>query len=67
MLCNIEKGVENNGDNLNDTDILEQTFFQLSSDGKSWLKDYLQNLVSLQNIIAGGSSGSIHCLFSKEE
>jgi len=35
---------------------LEQNFHQLSTEGQSQLKDYLQSLVSLQNTITGADS-----------
>jgi len=35
-----------------DTEILEQSFSQLPSEGKVQLRDYLQNLISIQNTIA---------------
>jgi hypothetical protein len=39
--------------NSSEINFLEQNFSQLSAEGQSRLKDYLQNLVSLQNTITG--------------
>ncbi|MCL2480280.1 MAG: hypothetical protein FWF38_01070 [Spirochaetaceae bacterium] len=52
MLGSIDKELESDKDNSFNTDILEQSFSQLPTEGKIYLKKYLQNLVSLQSVMA---------------
>ena len=52
MLIKAKQGAEKRQDNSFDTGILEQGYSQLPAEGKIHLKDYLQNLVSLQNTMA---------------
>ena len=47
--------------------ILEQGFTQLQAEGKVQLRDYLQNLVSIQNAIAGATPMKDSCILSKDE
>jgi hypothetical protein len=56
MLCYAENDVANLQDNSSGINFLEQNFFQLSAEGQSQLKNYLQSLVSLQNIMTGAVS-----------
>jgi hypothetical protein len=49
MLSNIENRDDGCKDNTSDTGILEQSFSELPPEGKIYLKDCLQNLVSMQN------------------
>jgi hypothetical protein len=48
-------------DSPSDINLLEQNFSQLSAEGQSQLKDYLQSLVSLQNAITKmDSADNVH-------
>ena len=61
MMSNIENNLFCSQDNNSNINFLEQNFSQLSADGQSHLKNYLQSLVSLQNIIKGTESAdSVH-------
>ena len=52
----MDSDFEGSQNSPSDINFLEQNFHQLSVKGQSHLKDYLQNLVSLQNIIIGTDS-----------
>jgi hypothetical protein len=49
----VENGLEHLQDNSSGINFLEQNFSQLSAEGQSRLKNYLQSLVSLQNTMTG--------------
>ena len=49
----MENGVVQLKENPSDNNILEQIFSQLPEEGKNHLRNYLQNLASLQNIMVG--------------
>jgi hypothetical protein len=53
MLYCAENGVLGSQGNSSDINFLKQNFSQLSAEGQSQLKDYLQSLVSLQNTMTG--------------
>ena len=53
MLCIMENDVVDIKDSSSGRDILEQNFSQLPVEGRVLLKNYLQNLVSMQNTMAG--------------
>ena len=54
MLGSNKRELERYNDNSFDINILEQGFFQLSEEAKLHLENYLQDLLSIQNSIAGG-------------
>jgi hypothetical protein len=56
MWCNVGNSAAGQKENSSDIGILEQNFTQLPAEGKSLLKNYLQNLVSLQNAMRGAIS-----------
>jgi len=53
MLYSTENDAGDSQDYSFGINFLEQNFHQLSADGQSHLKDYLESLVSLQNTIIG--------------
>ena len=60
MLCSLENGVVCDKDKSSDISLLEQEFTQLPPEGRNYLKKYLQNLVSLQNMAVGAdNTGSL--------
>ena len=56
MLCSVEKGVEETGNCSFGTDILAYGFTQLPAEGRSHFKEFLQNLVSMQNTMTGADN-----------
>ena len=54
MLGSNKREPERCNDNSFEINILEQGFFQLPKEAKLYLKNYLQDLLSIQNSIAGG-------------
>ena len=61
-----KKEAEDNQANSFATGILEQSFAQLPAEGRSSLKDYLKNLLSIQNAITGAISSSDTTSVKKE-
>jgi len=61
MLYYTENDVVSSQDNSYGINFLKQNFHQLSVEGQSRLKEYLQSLISLQNTIIGTESAdSVH-------
>jgi len=56
MLCSVENSVEITEDESFGKSILEQHFSLLSAEGRTHLRDYLKNLVSMQDTMAGAYS-----------
>jgi hypothetical protein len=67
MLLNMGNGAENSKDSALGIGILEQTFTQLSAERKFLLQEYLQNLVSMQNTMAGAISADSSRTLSNRE
>jgi len=53
MLYSMETGIKSPKDNSLDIGILEQNFTQLPTEGKFLFKEFLQNLVSMQETMIG--------------
>jgi len=53
MLNNIENDVNDRKDNSSGMGILEQNFTQLPTEGKFLFKEFLHNLVSMQEMMTG--------------
>jgi len=53
MLCEVETGVNASKDSSLDIGVLEQNFTQLPTESKFLFKEFLQNLVSLQETMTG--------------
>ena len=56
MLCNAENDMEGEKNNSPGIDFLESGFTQLPAEGRKQFKEVLQNLVSMQNTMAGADN-----------
>ena len=67
MLNTANKGQDGCQGNSVDAGVLGQGFSQLSAEGRVHLKDFLENLVSMQNTMTGTVSADDDCSTSDGE